>query len=343
MGIHRLSIISILFPFFTVSVWAGGDTLLKPVNGEGRGKIVNGLQASAKAVKDEFGPGESVLINWKLVNVGDNPKRIMLEKGKNTFSQFSFAVRRSGRPVPVARKGDRALNQAAYVLAPGARRSLWIDLRSIDWTDATWLKPIGDYEVSMTFRGAGNGTAISTDWVRFRVAMPGTPLPRPKNPDDVEKVRRLIKQLGSEAFQKRQEAEEKLIAMGKTALGLLQEAIHSTEDAEIRLRCQRIMKRIQETNNGHIHKNSLCGACRSKAFTTDVGRCQHCRGGTPSGSWRYCRGCAVRLGRCAACARLLRVVKPPIPRPRPRPPIIRQPQPRPNPPAPPQPPIDDDF
>lgn len=53
------------------SVHAEETALLKPAGGDGGGEVVGGLQASAKAVKKEFGPGESILVQWTLTNVGD--------------------------------------------------------------------------------------------------------------------------------------------------------------------------------------------------------------------------------------------------------------------------------
>jgi hypothetical protein len=329
--------------FFTASQWsaAGEGVLLKPVGGPGQGKVVDGLQVRMKAVKKEFGPGESVLMHWTIVNVGGQPKQIRLDAGRRSLSQFTFAARRNGRSVKLARRGKGgAGGERAIRLAPGSKRSLWIDLRSVDWTERSWLNPLGDYEVSVTYGGAEGGRPLTTGWVAFRLAQPGTPLPRPDDPEEVERIRRLIAQLGAEEFQKREEAEREILKIGKKALGLLQEVLTTTEDAEIRLRCKKLMKRIRSGGHQHHGKQALCRVCRERAFTTDIGRCRHCRGHTPSGSWVSCRACAIRLGRCAACGNRLGgpIVRPrPRPRPRPLPPPAPAPRPRPG------PPIDEEF
>jgi len=58
-----------------------------------------------------------------------------------------------------------------------------------------------------------------------------------------KEMKRLTDQLGSERFQEREQATEKLLKLGKSALPSLQEAVQS-RDAEVRHRAQMVIDRI---------------------------------------------------------------------------------------------------
>jgi hypothetical protein len=45
----------------------------------------------------------------------------------------------------------------------------------------------------------------------------------------------------------------------------------------------------------------LCGKCRGRGYTTDVGKCAECRRGTSSGAFKLCRTCGRKLGQCERC------------------------------------------
>src|SRR2546421_331718 len=58
-----------------------------------------------------------------------------------------------------------------------------------------------------------------------------------------EEIKRWIDQLGSERFQDREQATQKLLKFGKSALPSLKEAVKS-RDAEVRHRAQQLIERI---------------------------------------------------------------------------------------------------
>ena len=45
----------------------------------------------------------------------------------------------------------------------------------------------------------------------------------------------------------------------------------------------------------------LCGKCRRRAYTTDVGKCGTCGGQTSSGAFKLCGVCSRKLGKCEHC------------------------------------------
>lgn len=336
------------------AVQAEEPALLKPAGGDGGGAVVGGLQASAKAVKKEFGPGESVLVQWTLTNVGDAEATVQFRKSEAInlkYLSFSLEVARDGKPVALEYK--RTLHRlmpetVTKTLAPGAKHEEWIDLNAGDWTQ---LKEKGKYEVVLSFG------AVKTGKVSFSIAVPGLVTGIELKPEEEKAILALIKDLGHDEFTKRQVAEKQLLAFGDKAVNLLHEASENGEDLEVRTRAKRIIDAIRDAKNQRRVQNHLCARCTQLAFTADVGTCQRCDGHTPSGGWRFCGTCAVALGQCAACAQALNAAPPPQPqppviiRPVPRPRPVPQPVPAPPPPepkpvepvVPPPPPIEDDF
>jgi hypothetical protein len=71
--------------------------------------------------------------------------------------------------------------------------------------------------------------------------------PNPKDlavsPADLARARQLVKQLGSEVFWEREEAEEALAAMGRLAKPALTEAVGTHPDPEVRSRCRFLLPR----------------------------------------------------------------------------------------------------
>ena len=50
----------------------------------------------------------------------------------------------------------------------------------------------------------------------------------------------------------------------------------------------------------------MCEKCRGMMFIMTVGKCSKCGGPTSSGAHKYCRACAIRLGKCQACGKDLK-------------------------------------
>jgi WD40 repeat protein len=82
-----------------------------------------------------------------------------------------------------------------------------------------------------------------------------------KDSSDEKTIRDLIAQLGDDSFDKREEADKKLAAIGEPALELLRQAAKANSDAEVRQRAEGLMRTIaksffQETRrfDGHARK-----------------------------------------------------------------------------------------
>jgi hypothetical protein len=154
------------------------EELLKPVGGSGAGPVVEGLQATVRAVKEEFGPGESVLLQWTLQNVGEQEREIVLDKNR-TLVFFAFEVRREGNEYDLGPREVTEPVQVRKILQPGAKVEQWIDLRRLRAADPKWLDARGRYEVAVVYRGANVGRDVRSGWATFRVAPMGTPMPPP--------------------------------------------------------------------------------------------------------------------------------------------------------------------
>jgi WD40 repeat protein len=73
--------------------------------------------------------------------------------------------------------------------------------------------------------------------------------PQAKEPADEKTIRDLIKQLGDDAFDKREDAAKRLAAIGEPALTLLQQAAKDNPDAEVR---QRALELVQSLGSKSI-------------------------------------------------------------------------------------------
>jgi hypothetical protein len=69
--------------------------------------------------------------------------------------------------------------------------------------------------------------------------------PPPKQSLDEKSIRALIAQLGDDSFEKREQAEKKLVAAGKAAVGLLKKAVVESGDAEVRERAGVVLRAIR--------------------------------------------------------------------------------------------------
>lgn len=322
--------------------------LLKPVGGPGAGETKDGLQVTLKAVKTEFGPGESLLMQCSIANMSEQVLTLRTVKDRlNGQTDFKLTLRRDGRELAFTPRADNDTPvRVEKTLAPGAKVEFWLDLRAMhaDAADRGPFKDLGSYEASVMFAATG----ARSGWAVFSIAEAGTPRAKPRDAAEAEKIRSLIAQLGDDNFDKREAAEKELVVYGEVAIDLLKQAMGAQADAETRTRCQRILARIEAALKQRQNTNPLCTRCQNLAFTADVGTCQSCQGHTPSGGWSFCGGCAVRRNQCAACAQALGAVPPnppappievirPRPRPRPRPQPAPEPQPAPiQPPGPPE-------
>jgi hypothetical protein len=299
-------------------------------------------------VKEDFGPGESILIHWRLTNKEQVQKTVKLSKDSRIPGFFTFEITRDGQAVP-AGMASIAMVPVEKILRGESQLDSWIDLHALPWQEPAWLEQRGQYEISVNYLGTPSGKSLPSGKATFRIVAANTPTFPKLDPALAEQVKTLITQMGADDFAVREEAQKKLLEIGEKALGPLTEALANAEDPEIRLRCQNLIDRIRQGRNQIPATEVLCDRCRGRAFTADIGQCRQCQNHTPSGAWIYCPDCARRLNRCAACGQILRVPLPiplpqPVPRPVPMPPApqpVPPPNPNPQPVPPPRPPPDD--
>ena len=77
------------------------------------------------------------------------------------------------------------------------------------------------------------------------VALPGWAAEKEAKKADADKIAKLIKQLGSDSFDDREEASKALDAIGEPALGALKKASKS-DDAETQKRADELVKNISK-------------------------------------------------------------------------------------------------
>ena len=348
---HRINALLFLLALAVLAPKPGAEeVLLKPVGGYGAGVIVDGLQVTLQPVKQEFGPGESVMLHWTIANVGQENRELDFDRGNRLLAYFDFEASRNGQRVSLARRMDKKKVEWEVVkksLAPAGQLDFWFDLLTPDWEEKNWLGTPGNFEVAVTYKGALGGKPVASGRVSFKVVAMGAPIRDPKDAAEAEqKIRSLIAELGADDFARREAAQAKLIALGEPALRLLRATLADDAETEIKVRCHKIVERIEVLRRERPVAKPLCLGCQGKAFTADVGNCGSCQGFTPSGSWRFCPNCAVKLGQCAACGKRLAALPPPPPGPLPVPQPPRphpKPQPIPKPPPPPDPAPPDDF
>ena len=220
-----------------------GEKLLKPIPGPGAGQAVDGLRAAVAMVKDDFGPGESLLLMWELFN--ESGRTVELSIDKKNWYDFAFEIHRDGNRIEPPRAGARQrpdFRAATVVLEPGHSAKHFIDLSTLDWTDPKWCEPLGNYEVAATYAPK----RLQSGWAKFRITKPGEKRPAPPQ-ELLDRIRGLVEQLGSNEFAARQQAYEQLLGIGKPALPLLEEIVATGGDTEAVRQCQQL---IQELKGG---------------------------------------------------------------------------------------------
>ena len=221
-----------------VSHAAENPPLLKPIITAGAGEAVDGLRASVNLVKPDFGPGESLMVNFKLINESNQPKKVKL--GKNHVFDFAFEAKRDARELNTARVEFNDFHSPERTLQPGESLTRTFDLRAVQTVDAKWADDTGRYEVRVSYIHKN----IKSGWVRFSIGDAGERLPEPDEAT-AEKIRTLIAQLGDDDFAGREKASAGLLALGMVALRQLQDATEAGLDAEITARCRKLIEDIR--------------------------------------------------------------------------------------------------
>src|SRR5262245_38580130 len=75
--------------------------------------------------------------------------------------------------------------------------------------------------------------------------------------EEAERIARLIRQLGDDAFEKREAGSKELDALGEPALGALRKAAASSDDLEIRRRAERILAAVTARVRAAVTKKEL--------------------------------------------------------------------------------------
>ena len=225
-------------------LWAG-EKLLQPIPGPGSGKAVDGLRAAISMVKEDFGPGESLLLVWELFNVSGQTVELSIDKKK--WCDLAFEILRDGNRVEPPRASAKLrpdFRASTVVLEPGQSAKHFIDLSTLDWTDPKWCEPLGNYQVAATYVPK----RLQSGWAKFRITRPGEKRPGPP-PELLERIRALIEQLGSNEFDTRQDAYERLLGIGRPALPLLEELAATGGDTEAVRQCQRLIQELKRGQN----------------------------------------------------------------------------------------------
>jgi len=227
-------------------VWAGlslrAGAAAPPAPPPEAGEAQDGLRASASVVKTDFGPGESIMLVFKLTNEGKKAASVKL--GRNHVFDFSFETKRDGKDVPTARVDFNDYFSPQVTLEPGETTSRTIDLRAIHTVDPRWADQKGKYEVRLNYIHKG----LKTGWVAFGVAGIADKPPDP-NEKMNEQIRALIAQLGNDEFAVREKAYADLLAIGQPAIRLLQDAGANGADVEVATRCRKLIEEIRKKAN----------------------------------------------------------------------------------------------
>lgn len=213
------------------------EQLFKPIP-QNAGVAANGLQSSLRFVKNDFGPGESLLASWQVSNVSEKPASFSVATGH--WYDLQIRVRRNGQDLKLGRGIDRKdmhYIPKSYTLESGALKAFTIDVRAIDWDDPKWCDVLGTYEVQFALGG------VQTAWTRFRVTAPGEKLPE-LLPEQAERLRTLISQLGDAKFEKNKQAMDEIRSLGKAAVPALQEAIEREQNTQVVARCRQLVEEI---------------------------------------------------------------------------------------------------
>ncbi|HUU43723.1 MAG TPA: hypothetical protein VMX57_08080 [Planctomycetota bacterium] len=87
-------------------------------------------------------------------------------------------------------------------------------------------------------------------------------------PDETQKARALVVKLSDRRFEDRQDAVEKLIAMGPGVIPLIQETLDASNDAEVKLRCGMVLKGL----TGKHGTAAAAALLAMRKFGTDASR-----------------------------------------------------------------------
>lgn len=232
-----LRFLSFVVIFFATQLHA--EQLFRPIP-MNAGVAANGLQSSLRFVKNDFGPGESLLASWQISNVSEKP--VSFSVANKGWYDVLIRIRRNGTALNLVRAIDRKemhFTPKTFNLEPGASHSFTLDLRAIDWDDAKWCDVLGNYEVQIVLGD------VQTAWTRFRVTTPGEKLPE-LTPEQAERMRTLITQLGDPDFARREQAHSEILQLGKAAILSLQDATANERDTEIVARCERLIQEITQ-------------------------------------------------------------------------------------------------
>jgi hypothetical protein len=229
----------VLFVLAGLSLRAEEPRPPTPAPVPGAGEAADGLRASASVVKADFGPGESIMLVFKLTNESKTAASVKL--GRNHVFDFSFETKRDGKDVPTARVDFNDYFSPQVTLEPGETTSRAIDLRAIHTVDPKWADQKGKYEVRLNYIHKG----LKTGWVAFGVAGIAD---RPPDPNEKlnEQIRGLIAQLGNDEFAVRERAYADLLTIGQPALRLLQDTVDTGADVEIATRCKKLIDEIRK-------------------------------------------------------------------------------------------------
>lgn len=215
------------------------EQLLKPITPPGP-QAANGLQATLRFCKYEFGPGESILSCLQITNTSDTVQRF--EINKNTWYDVQVRVRRNGRDIKLVRGcdlKDMLFKRDAVKVEPGTQRAFLIDLRELDWRDPSWCDGLGLYEVQLAVAG------METGWTRFRSTAPGEKRPE-VSPEMAEHIGTQIAQLRDTDPARHNAAYAELRRMGKAALSQLEDALGVEKNTDAGNRLRNLMVEIAQ-------------------------------------------------------------------------------------------------
>jgi hypothetical protein len=218
----------------------GGESLLRPMSGPGAGDVVEGLRASVTVMKPDFGPGESLMVTFKLINESDKP--VVVKLGKNHVYDFSMDVRRNGRDVSIKRVEFNDFFSPNVTVQPNETATKLLDLREIHMTEAKWAEDKGNYEVRLTYLPKN----MKTGWAKFSITEPGENPPA-LEPEVAEQVRTLIARLGDDDAGARDKAYAELLSLGNKVLRPLEE-VANTNVGDVATRCKRLIEEIKKRN-----------------------------------------------------------------------------------------------
>jgi hypothetical protein len=223
---------------FCVSPLAfAGGKMLKPMPGPGTGEAVNGLRATISCVKESFGPGESVLVIWKLANESDQEKTVELYKRYG--GNYDVVIRHNGKTyASSAVRFDQAGDP--FAIEPGRSITRMIDLLQLKFEDDSWRNIQGSFEVSIKLATA----KIPSGTASFKITAAGENKPAIA-PELAESIRTLISQLGDNEFATREKAYAELRRIGRPALGMLDEVATANGDLEVVARCKKLIEEIR--------------------------------------------------------------------------------------------------